>query len=44
MLQVSEGKMRRFFIKASLNLKSLQLTTEVTALQVLPRRKTGDQQ
>ncbi len=43
MLQVSEGKMRRFFIKASLNLKSLQLNTEVSALQVLPKRKSGEQ-
>ena len=41
MLQVSEGKMRRFFVKASLNLKSLKLETEVIALQVLPRRQSS---
>lgn len=42
MLQVSEGKMRRYFVKASLNLKSLKLDTGVFHLQVLPKQKSGE--
>ncbi len=42
MLQVSEGKMRRYFVKATLNLKSLKLDTGVFHLQVLPKQKSGE--
>lgn len=42
MLQVSPGKMRRYFVKAKLNLKSLPLESDVVKLQVLPKKKSGD--
>lgn len=42
MLQVSPGKMRRYFVKAKTNLKSLQLESEIIRLKVLPKRKSGE--
>ena len=40
-LQVSPGKMRRYFVKAEMNLKSVKLQSEVYVLQVFSKRTTG---
>ena len=39
---ISQGMERRYFIKSKINLKSLQLESEVMTLKVLPRKKTGE--
>ncbi|MBO7328271.1 MAG: hypothetical protein J6W00_05805 [Lentisphaeria bacterium] len=39
-LQVSPGKLRRYFIKAEMNLKSVTLQSEVYVLQVFSKRTT----
>lgn len=38
-LHVSPGKERRYFVKASLNLKSLKLNSEVSVLRILPKKQ-----
>jgi hypothetical protein len=40
-LKVSQGKFRRYFVKAKLNLKSVELQSKVYTLQVFSKQTTG---